>query len=666
LTTITLKITTKEQEKFMVSPEFQTTYQNLCQLSSSLLQICDEKKKIDLKNGYGIQRLQDIILNLKKIKEDLQSRQYRVSAISVQRVGKSTFLNAIIGADILARDTQSCTFCKTEIRCTEQENLLLEYRENQSEAITICVGNAEDIKQKFLARTREIRRNNNLDKVTNFELRYSIESMKRISSFINIVFVDTPGSNEWQSNNFDINVSRRAISQAMKDSDIIFVILDYHNYATDDVDSLIAQLVKNRPDVVRRNHDNIYFILNKIDLREIDSQGIDFCLEDVKKHLTSKFGFLDPRIYPISSKQGLLSKLIKEGTATLNQEKEFDNFFGAKYAVKNASGKLEIPLSKEIASVALEDSGIPKIEHLIESIIYDSHWKLLDKNLELLIQNTAIIHDIFLKIDDVKSPAIPLKVNHLGNLLSKQNFLRSKHELITNFLVIKQEEWVNLLIDFFDEIEANTFAKINDYITKEISGKVYELRYVAYWNHNSEINNYEGCRQEFLKIENFCNILFISCSDVKNKIYRQEGILIEDIKSQVQSNLFEIAEKFPEELYLVLSPTQFLGIQSKHELVVREFFERDNYTENSMGDYLDQKWISECIDKSETINAIKRAFTLGKPQAINEVEEKILDLRQVIEKYMNDIENQLIWEHLQYHRRELESFRTSLDSWKPS
>ena len=130
--------------------------------------------------------------------------------------------------------------------------------------------------------------------------------------------------------------------------------------------------------------------------------------------------------------------------------------------------------------------------------------------------------------------------------------------------------------------------------------------------------------------------------------------------------MFEIAEKFPEELYLVLSPTQFLGIQSKHELVVREFFERDNYTENSMGDYLYQKWISECIDKSETINAIKRAFTLGKPQAINEVEEKILDLRQVIEKYMNDIENQLIWEHLQYHRRELESFRTSLDSWKPS
>ncbi|MBS9392319.1 MAG: dynamin family protein [Dolichospermum sp. OL03] len=653
----------------MVSPEFQTTYQNLCQLSSSLLQICDEKKKIDLKNGYGIQRLQDIILlNLKKIKEDLQSRQYRVSAISVQRVGKSTFLNAIIGADILARDTQSCTFCKTEIRCTEQENLLLEYRENQSEAITICVGNAEDIKQKFLARTREIRRNNNLDKVTNFELRYSIESMKRISSFINIVFMDTPGSNEWQSNNFDINVSRRAISQAMKDSDIIFVILDYHNYATDDVDSLIAQLVKNRPDVVRRNHDNIYFILNKIDLMEIDSQGIDFCLEDVKKHLTSKFGFLDPRIYPISSKQGLLSKLIKERTATLNQEKEFENFFGAKYAVKNASGKLEIPLSSEIASVALEDSGIPKIEHLIESIIYDSHWKLLDKNLELLVQNTAIIYDIFLKMDDAKSPAIPLKLNHLDNLLSKQNFLRIKHESITNFLAIKQEEWINLLVDFFDEIEANTFARINDYITKEISGKVYPVRYEASSGYASDvIEIYEGCSREVHEIKSFCNILFVTCSNVKNEIYRQEGILIEDIKSQVQSNLFEIAEKFPEKLYLDLSPTQFLGIQSNHKLVVKKIFsEQNDYGATSWGDYLSCESISECIDKSETINAIKRAFTLGKPQAINEVEEKILDFRQVIEKYMNDIENQLIWEHLQYHRRELESFRTSLDCWKPS
>ncbi|MFN7415645.1 MAG: dynamin family protein [Dolichospermum sp.] len=658
----------------MISPEFQTTYQNLCQLSSSLLQICEEKEKAYLKNGYDTQRLQGIILNLKKIKEDLQSRQYRVSAISVQRVGKSTFLNAIIGADILARDTQSCTFCKTEIRCTEQENLLLEYRENQSKAITIGVGNAEDIKQRFLARTREIRRNNNLDKVTNFELRYPIESMKRISPFVDIVFVDTPGSNEWQSNNFDINISRRAISQAMKDSDIIFVILDYHNYATDDVDSLIAQLIENRPDVVQRNHDNIYFILNKIDLREIDSQGIDFCLEDVKKHLTSKFGFLDPRIYPISSKQGLLSRLIKEGKATLNQEKEFENFFGAKYAVKNASGKLEIPSSKEIASVALEDSGIPKIEHLIESIIYDSHWKLLNKNLYLLIHNTEVIHNILLaeyllKTDGVESPAIPIKINHLVNLLSQQEFVRSQHERIKNFICKKEQEWINLLVDFFDEPEKNIFTKIDDYITKEISNEFALERYEQQWgffcsSEEVQVDKYEGCNLAVLKIQTFCNNLFTSHADVKNEIYHKEIIFLEDMKFQIYSNLFSISEKLPDELYFTLSPTQFLDIQMDTLIVLETRHDWRNEG-NSEVDLI-KSFYYERINKVETINAIKRAFTLGKPQAINEVEEKILVLRQVIEKYMNDIENQLIWEHLQYHRRELESFRTSLDCWKPS
>lgn len=92
------------------------------------------------------------------------------------------------------------------------------------------------------------------------------------------------------------------------------------------------------------------------------------------------FGFVNPIIYPASSRQGLLAKLIQQGKATEKEIKDFEDFFSAKYAERDERGRKVIPLPEEIAPRALQDSGIPTIqETVIQKITQNSGWNLLSE-----------------------------------------------------------------------------------------------------------------------------------------------------------------------------------------------------------------------------------------------------------------------------------------------
>lgn len=71
----------------------------------------------------------------------MQEQKYQVAVITAMKAGKSTFLNAVLGADILASEVESCTVCRTDVRHIEagQTPRLLEYREGQRQAFVVAV-----------------------------------------------------------------------------------------------------------------------------------------------------------------------------------------------------------------------------------------------------------------------------------------------------------------------------------------------------------------------------------------------------------------------------------------------------------------------------------------------------------------------------------------------
>lgn len=83
--------------------------------------------------------------------------------------------------------------------------------------------------------------------------------------------------------------------------------------------------MENRKEILLENTGKVYFILNKVDQKTEKDREIADVIEDLRRELAD-FGFPSPIIYPASSRQGLLAKLILQGKAIESQLKDFKSF----------------------------------------------------------------------------------------------------------------------------------------------------------------------------------------------------------------------------------------------------------------------------------------------------------------------------------------------------
>jgi GTPase Era involved in 16S rRNA processing len=380
----------------MSSEQFQAAYDSIYSSGKRLLQYLHEIEEGCRIEGNDSQGLQSIEKNLNRALEALQEQKYQVAVIAAMKAGKSTFLNAVIGADILASETEACTVCRTDVRHIKNGQVpkLLEYREGQRRPFTVAEGDAGEIRQKFLDRTHYIRANGNPDQITRFELEHPIEAISTLSSLTGFTLVDTPGPNEWECANFDTTSLKQTALEALRTCNAIVFVLNYISYKDNAVSGLFKELAENRGEFLKHNTGKIYFILNKVDQKAEKDREICDVIESLKQELAS-FGFPNPIVYPASARQGLLAKLIKQGKENESQKKDFKRFFSAKYATEDEEGNQIIPAPRKIAPKALEDSGILTIEKtVIQAIIQNSGWNLLSDVLAELDKAARAIEDI--------------------------------------------------------------------------------------------------------------------------------------------------------------------------------------------------------------------------------------------------------------------------------
>jgi len=379
----------------MSSQEFQAAYNSINDTGDRLLQYLKE-----FREGLGIQGnesqgLQSIENEINKALNGLRDQKYQVAVIAAMKAGKSTFLNSIIGADILASETAACTICRTDVRHIKAGETpgLLEYREGQRKPVILVEGDAGEIQQTFLLRTREIREQGNPDNTTRFEIKHPIEAISQLSSLTGFTLVDTPGPNEWESANFNINALKQTALEALRNCNAILFILNYASYKDNAVADLFKDVVENRKDFIEENSGKIYFILNKVDQKTERDKEIADVIKDLERELAG-FGFRNPVIYPASSRQGLLAKLIQQEKATESEIKDFKKFFSARYATEDEEGNQIIPAPHKIAPQALADSGILTIqETVIQRITQNSGWNLLSEVLAELDKAAKAMED---------------------------------------------------------------------------------------------------------------------------------------------------------------------------------------------------------------------------------------------------------------------------------
>ncbi|MEH2319202.1 dynamin family protein [Nostoc sp.] len=379
----------------MSSEQFQAAHDSIYNTGTRLLQYLQEIRQGRLSEGDDTKSLQSVEDEINDALHALKEQKYQVAVIAAMKAGKSTFLNAVIGADVLASETAACTICRTDVRHIPfgQIPRLLEYRDGQRRPFVITEGEAGEIQQKFLERTREIREKGNPDNTTSFKIEHPIEAIGTLSSLSGFTLVDTPGPNEWESANFNVKLKETTL-KALRNCNAILFVLNYASYKDNAISDLFKEIIENRKEILSENTGKIYFILNKVDQKTEKDREIGDVIEDLKRELIT-FGFPNPIIYPASSRQGLLAKLIQQDKATDSQIKDFEDFFSAKYAERDARGRKVIPLPSEIASKALDDSGLPIIqETVIQTIIQNAGWNLLSDALAKLDKAAKVINSL--------------------------------------------------------------------------------------------------------------------------------------------------------------------------------------------------------------------------------------------------------------------------------
>ena len=103
----------------MSSEQFQVVHDQISVTGRHLLEYLQEIRAGRLTEGDDTKGLQSVEDDITEALKALKDQKYQVAVIAAMKAGKSTFLNAVIGAEILASETAACTVCRTDIRHIE-------------------------------------------------------------------------------------------------------------------------------------------------------------------------------------------------------------------------------------------------------------------------------------------------------------------------------------------------------------------------------------------------------------------------------------------------------------------------------------------------------------------------------------------------------------------
>jgi GTPase Era involved in 16S rRNA processing len=630
----------------MSSENFQTTYTKIAEVGHSILKYLQSFRNEKLSEGDDTKSLQSVENDIHTALTALKEQRYEVAVVAPMKAGKSTFLNAIIGAEVLASETAACTVCRTDISHINENQTpeLLEYREGRRKPISLAKGSVNEIQQKFLERTREFRSDKNSDKEfpTSFELRYSIEAISGLSSLAGLRLIDTPGPNEWKSMSVDVVKLKQSTLEALRNCNAVLFVLNYRSFKDNAVDELFQSITENRKELLGESKARIYFILNQIDLRSEKDPEISETISSLKTDL-EKFGFPEPSVYPVSALQGLYAKSIHKGIATEQQKKDFKKFFSARYARENEDGDLVIPKPEKIAPQAIEDSGIIAIQEAIfQRIIKEAGWNLLDDVLEKLKKAATAIEDTLnTRISgwEMEISTLKQRVEEYKKLLSKQ--------INHSYSPYIQSWW----IDTQDRL-IREGSKIREQLKQRIHDKVQAI--------SNELSSYLG---DALEVE--LNINPIQFPDfefrgIDTQIKYQQAVyqrMNKEIrkKSCCSSETYEVNIPVTETSY-------FYEVNLKHtEEQIKQAIDDQVQKNKNLLQQVIEKQIKDDFKNAETqINDYINRFQSELELLLKDRERKEYKTPEIIDSLKAEKER------LSKYLKELQDVREFLNSWKQS
>jgi len=279
---------------------------------------------------------------------DIESDFYTVVVVGEFKRGKSTFINALIGEDLLPVDVTPTT-ATINILAWGKDRSLMVYKKN---------GQVEEMPLTRQSLARFIMGADfDAEDIDFLKITLPADILKN-----KVMLVDTPGVD-------DINQQRVEVTYGfIPRANAVLFLLD----ATSPVRRTEKEFLQNT--ILKEGMDNIIFLANFTDY--VDQEEREELLEDIKRRLQAAIGRKDPAVYLLSAKQALDARL-KGDEVELYESGILD---------------IEAQIKQLIESVDREAQRIEHFKRRLNNIAYDlqqeirSLIKIQNKTIEQLKQ----------------------------------------------------------------------------------------------------------------------------------------------------------------------------------------------------------------------------------------------------------------------------------------
>lgn len=236
---------------------------------------------------------QSIIRKLTDLEEDIDNDFFTIVILGEFKRGKSTFVNALLGENILPTDVIPTTATINSLMWSEEKKTYVVKTNGKVEAGESSL----QFLNKYVASE-----DFDVDKIKYLKVGYPAEILKN-----NIVIVDTPGVS-------DINEHRVQVTyDFIPRADAVIFLLD----ATSPLKRTEKEFIDEH--LIKLGIDRVLFIANKFD--NIDEEDEEEVIEDIEKRLRNSFKKNDQQnVFKELSLVPMSSKMALEGVRMNDQE----------------------------------------------------------------------------------------------------------------------------------------------------------------------------------------------------------------------------------------------------------------------------------------------------------------------------------------------------------
>ena len=278
--------------------------------------------------------------------------------------GKSTFVNALLGNDMLPSRNEATTAKITSVYNKDgMMNMIGFVRKQDDVAVDLCNDVQQETIESWNSSTdvSRIFLQGNFDGICNTRMIAAIH--------------DTPGTNN-SGDKGHRKVAFEFLTQNKMDA-MIFVA-DATQLCTTDERALLSELFKK---VVKPNEVPVIFVLNKADELDPEKEDIEQIKDKYRTYL-SKIGFPAPAIFPLSAKAARLLKMARNGHTgmfTSREAREFAYIFSVFTTLHDFSTGTHNNNTETVEKVSIEKRDYPLSEicHALERTGDCRKWNLI-------------------------------------------------------------------------------------------------------------------------------------------------------------------------------------------------------------------------------------------------------------------------------------------------